>query len=89
MPSVNKLVAKFLFQQNKIDIDDIRRLLDAFGYIERRNPSSECIFHKKGSYPINVPTIKGRTVKSQYVKRMVKFLKLEEWYDEHEGDKDS
>jgi hypothetical protein len=79
----------FLFHQNKIDIEDIRRLLRAFGYLERRGPSGECIFHKKGSYPINVPTVKGRAVKSPYVKRMVKFLKLEEWYDEHKGDKGS
>lgn len=83
MSSIDKLVAKFLFQQNKVDISDVRRLLDIFGFEERRNPGSECIFHKKGSYPINVPTVKGRNVKSKYVKRLIKFLELEEWYDEN------
>ena len=86
MSSIEKLVKKSLSQQNAITISDIRRLLDAFGYKEGKNPGSECIFHKKGSNPINVPTIKGRTVKSRYVKRIVKFLNLEEWYEEHKGD---
>lgn len=86
MSSISKLVAKCLFKQNSITVNDIRRLLDALGYEERRSPGSECIFHKKGSNPINVPTVKGRAVKIKYVKRLVKFLELEEWYDEHKGE---
>lgn len=81
MPGATKLVEKFLFQQRNIGIDDVRRLLDLFGYKERGNPGSECIFHKKGAYPINVPTVQGRHVKSPYVKRIVKLLSLEEWYE--------
>ena len=82
MSSVRKLVGKFLFEQKTIEISDVRRLLvDLFGYEERGNPGSECIFHKKGAYPINVPTVHGRHVKSPYVKRIVKLLSLEEWYE--------
>ena len=76
-----ELVERFLYEQNTIDIDDVRRLLDSFGYTERRKPGSECIFHKKGGYPINVPTVQGRHVKSTYVKLIVKQLSLEEWYE--------
>jgi len=85
MSHISKLVAKFLFQQNSVDINDVRRLLDTFGYEEKKSPGSECIFHKKGCYPINVPTVKGKVVKSRYIKRLIKFLELEEWYEENEG----
>lgn len=81
MSGTAKLVERFLFEQNGIDIDDVRRLLDFFGYKERSKPGSECIFHKKGAYPINVPTVRGRHVKSPYVKRIVRLLFLEEWYE--------
>ena len=81
MSSIRKLVGKFLSNQNAIEINDVRRLLNLFEYEERRKPGSECIFHKKGAYPINVPTVQGRHVKSIYVKRIVKLLSLEEWYE--------
>lgn len=81
MSSISKLVEKFLFRQNAIEVNDVKRLLHFFGYQERRNPGSECIFHKKGAYPINVPTVQGRHVKSVYVRRLVKLLSLEEWYE--------
>lgn len=85
MSRFEKLVRKFLLIQNGITIEDVRRLLTEFNYIERRNPGSECVFHKKGSFPINVPTVKGRTVKSRYVKIIVKILELEEWFEQKEG----
>lgn len=81
MSSFNKLVEKFIYEQDKIDIDDVRGLLDHLGYTEKRKPGSECTFHKKGAYPFNVPTVKGKQVKKCYVKRMVKILGLEEYLD--------
>lgn len=80
MPGTIKLVRRFLYEPNTIDIDDVRRLLDAFGYRETRK-GSEYIFHKKGAYPITVPTVKGRHVKSPYIKRLARLLFLEEWYE--------
>lgn len=79
--AIEKLVKKFLFEPETVDIGDVRRLLEAFNYKEKRKPGSECIFHRKGSYPINVPTVKGRHVKSPYVKRITEILNLEEWYE--------
>lgn len=82
-----KLVEKFLFETETISsINDVRRLLELFDYKERRNPGSECIFHKKGAYPINVPTVGGRRVKSVYVKRIIRLLSLEEWYERNKGE---
>ena len=81
MPAIIKLVERFLFEQKAIDIGDVRRLLEFFGYKEKGNPGSECIFHKKGAYPITVPTVHGRHVKSPYVRLIVRRLSLEEWYE--------
>jgi predicted RNA binding protein YcfA (HicA-like mRNA interferase family) len=78
--AVTKLVRRFLDEPNTIEVDDVRRLLNAFGYRETRK-GSEYIFHKKGAYPITVPTVKGRHVKSPYVKRLSRLLLLEEWYE--------
>lgn len=80
MPGIVKLVERFLYEPDTIDVDDVKRLLYAFGYRES-GKGSECIFHKKGAYPITVPTVKGRHVKSPYVKRLARRLFLEEWYE--------
>ena len=85
MSSFIKLIEKFVYKQNEININDVRRLLNDFGYTEKKKPGSECTFHKRGSYPFNVPTVKGRHVKRRYVERIVKILELEEYLEEHQG----
>jgi hypothetical protein len=88
MSGLEKLVEKFVKKPETVtSISQVRRLLKAFGYLEGRNPGSECIFHKKGSHPINVPTIKGRGVKSFYVKKITKYLNLEEWLELQKGER--
>ena len=86
MSTFEKLVRKFVDEPDKIGINDVRRLLDGFGYREGKKPGSECTFHKKGSYPINVPTVKGRDVKKYYVKRLARILELEEYLENFKGD---
>jgi len=77
-----RLVEKFVYKPETVtSIGEVRKLLKNFGYRERRKQGSECIFHKKGASAINVPTVRGRGVKSFYVKRIVKFLNLEEWLE--------
>ena len=86
MSTFKKLVRKLVDRPGKISINDVRRLLDYLGYEERKNPGSECVFHKKGKYPITVPTVKGRYVKSFYVKKIVRILELEEYLENFKGD---
>ena len=87
MSSLQKLVEKFVYKpETVITTGEVRRLLEAFGYGEKKKRRSECLFHKKGATVINVPTVKGRGVKSIYVKRLTKILNLEEWIEEHKGD---
>jgi hypothetical protein len=84
--SINKLIKKFLSKQKAISIEDVRQILEAFDYSERKKPGSECVFHKRGEYPICVPTVGGRHVKSQYVRLIVKRLNLEELYEKEKRD---
>ncbi len=87
MSSLQKLVEKFVYKPETVTtIGEVRRLLEAFGYGEKKKRGSECIFHKEGASAINVPTVKGRGVKSFYVKRIAKFLNLEEWLELQKGD---
>ena len=85
MSGLQKTVLKFLSKQNDITINDVTRLLEGFGYKPRKKPGSEIAFHKKGGYPITVPTIRGRKVKVEYVRRLIKILELEEWFEKHKG----
>ena len=86
MSSFKKLVGKFLFKQSGITINDVRRLADSLGYTEKKKPGSECTFHRTGSCPFTAPTVKGRYVKKEYVKRIVGILGLEEYLENPEGD---
>jgi len=79
-----KLIQKLVYEPNNVDINDVRRLLEYFGYTEKKKPGSERVFHKKGSNPIIVPTVKGRHVKAFYVKRIVKILELEAYLEGNE-----
>ena len=81
-----KLIEKFVYKQNKITISDVRRLADSFGYTEKKKPGSEYTFHRMGSYPFTAPTVKGRYVKREYVKRIVSILGLEGYLEDSKGD---
>lgn len=77
-----KLVDKILGNPKDVDFDDLRRLLEGFGY-ECRQPrggSSHYTFRKTGSTPITVP--KDKPVNKAYVKQVIKLLNLEEWHEE-------
>jgi predicted RNA binding protein YcfA (HicA-like mRNA interferase family) len=84
--SSEKLVEKFVYEPDRITIDDVRELLVHFGYAERKNPGSHCVFHRKGSYPITIPVVKGKHVKKVYVKRIVEILELEGYLESAKGD---
>lgn len=86
MSSFAKLIKKFVYKQNEITISDVRRLANGFGYKEKKKPGSEYTFHRTRSYPFTAPTVKGRYVKREYVKRIVGILGLEEYLENSKGD---
>ena len=78
-----KLAAQVLSNPKDVGFEQLRSLLEGFGY-ECRQPrggSSHYIFRKKGSMPISVP--KDRPVNRKYVEQVIDLLNLEEWYEKN------
>lgn len=78
---LTKLVNKIFRNPKDVDFDDLRRLLEGFGY-ECRQPKgggSHYIFRKSGSAPITVP--KNKPVNKTYVNQVIRLLNLEEWHE--------
>jgi len=74
-----KLIKKFLTDQNHITVSDCDKLLISNGYEYRKSSGSHKAYHKKGSYPIIIITPKTtKYIKPEYVKRIIKRLDLEE-----------
>jgi len=44
---------------------------------------SHFYYYKDGEYPLVIPTLKGREIKIDYIKKVIEFLNLEEWYENH------
>ncbi len=82
MSSINELARQFILRPETVTLNDIKRLLGLLDYKEKKKPGSECVFHKKGVTPLNVPTVKGRKVKLYYIKRIAKILNLEDYLEE-------
>jgi len=79
--NLQKLVQKFLYEQDSISVSDVRRLCYGFGYEEHKSPGSHLAFRKKGNPPIIVTTVKGRYIKRYNVKKIVNILNLEEYFE--------
>lgn len=78
-----KLVEAILRNPRDVDFEELRRLLEGFGY-ECRQPrggSSHYVFRKLRALPISVP--RNKPVNKKYVEQVIKLLKLEEWYDKN------
>lgn len=83
MPDIEKLIEKCLFQPESVtNIEDVRRILEYFGYYQGKSAGSHCIFRKSNCRSIIIPTIKGRHVKREYIKYIAKQLELEVWYEQ-------
>lgn len=74
-----KLLLKFLTDKMHITVEDCEKLLNAYGYELRKGSGSHRAYHKKGATPIIIVTPKNsRYILSPYVKRIIKYLGLEE-----------
>lgn len=78
-----KLAGEILRSPKDVGFEELRRLLESFGY-ECRQPkggSSHYVFRKKGSTHISVP--KDKPVNRKYVTEVIELLNLEEWYEKN------
>ncbi|MGJ5631367.1 type II toxin-antitoxin system HicA family toxin [Nostoc sp. CALU 1950] len=82
MNKQKKLVEQFLKQPTEVRFQDVRYLLSAFGFEEKRSKGSHHSFRDSHGRTITVPKAGGQKVKGVYVEQIVELLNLEEWIDE-------
>lgn len=79
-----KLVKKVLRNPKDVDFDDLLRLLEGFDFTCKPpgSGSSHYTCRKKGcSFILTIP--KDKPVNKVYVKKAIKLLDLEDWYEAH------
>ena len=82
MGKLKKLIVQFLKQPPEVRFEDVRYILEAFGFEEKRSKGSHHIFRDSQARKITVPKKGGQKVKGVYVQQIVELLNLEEWNDE-------
>jgi len=78
-----KLAEKVLANRKNVEFNDLKRLLEGFGF-ECRQPrggSSHYVFRRPQTYPISVP--QNRPVNKTYVDQVIDLLNLEEWHEQN------
>lgn len=91
-----KRVEKLLRYPSEYRFDELKKLLEAFGYEgtpPRRGSHWKFVLKrplKEVNYKVNiitVPSLKGRYVKRTYLKMVAELLNLEEWYEKNKKGK--
>ncbi|NEU71385.1 type II toxin-antitoxin system HicA family toxin [Hassallia byssoidea VB512170] len=82
MSKLNKLVQEFLKRSPKVRFEDVRYLLEAFGFEETRSKGSHHSFRDLEGRKVTIPKKGGQKVKKVYVQQIIQLLNLEEWSNE-------
>jgi len=69
-----RLIEKLVKRPQEVTLSDCERLLELFGWERRKSPGSHNMYHKRGDYPFNLPTVSGRGVKKEYKIKLRDFL---------------
>ncbi|PPD57886.1 type II toxin-antitoxin system HicA family toxin [Dehalogenimonas etheniformans] len=78
MTDLQKLIQKFLSDNQHITVEDCHRILIEFGFELRKSGGSHRVYHKKGAKPISIiDPKKTKYINSLYVRALVKDLGLE------------
>ncbi len=86
-----KRIQKLLRRPPEYDYQDLEKVLNFFGFYKENTKGSHNIFvlkHNRQNMEfevdqITVPTVKGRKVKKVYLKKIIKILQIEEWYEKN------
>jgi predicted RNA binding protein YcfA (HicA-like mRNA interferase family) len=82
MSKLTKLILSFLASPPEARFEDVRYVLEAFGFQEKRSRGSHHTFENEVGEVIVIPKKGGQKVKRFYVQRIVELLKLEDWQGE-------
>ncbi|MGK7924354.1 MAG: type II toxin-antitoxin system HicA family toxin [Spirulina sp.] len=83
MGKLSKLIQAFLARPPEVRFDDIRYVLETFGYQEVRSRGSHHAFENEEGDVIIIPKKGGKKVKRTYVEATIKLLDLENWQDDN------
>ncbi|MDX2241912.1 MAG: type II toxin-antitoxin system HicA family toxin [Leptolyngbyaceae cyanobacterium bins.302] len=86
MSKLRKLVEQFLTLPSEIRFEDVRTLLETFGFEEKRSKGSHHSFENALGQVLTIPKKGGKKVKRVYIKRIVDLLKLQEWQSQDDDE---
>ena len=79
-----KLIEAMLRLPPEVRFDDVRTLLERFGWTLDRQTGSHAIFSPPdGGFPETVPLKGGQMVKKTYLAKLTHRLELKDYYEEH------
>lgn len=78
------LIKEILKFPPEVDFKDIEKLLVSFDWVLKRQKGSHCIF-KSPDHPLllTIPKVKGKRVKTTYLKQINKILDLKDYYEQN------
>jgi predicted RNA binding protein YcfA (HicA-like mRNA interferase family) len=82
-----KLIAKIVARPPEADADDVRAVLEDFGWTFRHQTGSHMTFAKPGERSLSIPLVSGRRVKRIYLDQICQRLGLDDLNDSHRGRK--
>jgi predicted RNA binding protein YcfA (HicA-like mRNA interferase family) len=74
----DKLIECIRARPPEADFNDVRRLLEAFGWTLSRQKGSHMHFTKPGERTITIPRLHGRKVKRVYLAQIIERLGLDD-----------
>lgn len=78
MSRLEKLIEVIRARPPEARFEDVRKLLEAFGWEMRRQSGSHVSFKKRGERSITVPLVSGRKVKRTYLDQLCELLGLDD-----------
>lgn len=78
MTQLVKLIQRLRARPPEARFNDVRRVMEAYGWEFDRQSGSHCTFVKPGELPFVIPTVSGRTVKRRYLDRVCALLELDD-----------
>lgn len=74
MSKLEKLIAHLRSGPSEASFDDVKKVLEGIGFIERRTSSSHHIFKDSNGRMITIPTKSGRKVKEVYLHKILSLI---------------
>ncbi|MGI8554703.1 MAG: type II toxin-antitoxin system HicA family toxin [Dehalococcoidia bacterium] len=78
MSQREKLIERIRARPPEADFEDVRRLLELYGYEIKPGKHKHFAFRKPGYPTITVPTVSGRSVKRTYLDQICGMLGLDD-----------